>query len=110
MAGDEGVMPHLRLAGGERRERATAMGFRCRGLAHKQPIKQTNKTELKSWTWDGRKQQVETEHEAGQDLGCKTADWGGHRQTGIDAHVGKRQKGNDTGSERWGREETVTLA
>lgn len=69
MAGGEGVMPHLHLAGGERKDRGTAMGA---GANTKKKPKQNNPTK----TQRGQEQQVETGHKAEQDLGCKTADGG----------------------------------
>lgn len=48
------------------------------------------------WTRNGRKQQVETEHEAGRDLGCKTADWG------AQTDWKRRSRGRETEGKRHG--------
>ncbi len=55
-------------------------------------------------TQQGQEQQVGTGHNAEQDLGCKAADggWTDWKDEMVDVHVGQRQKGNNTGSERWG--------
>lgn len=81
MAGGEGVMPHLHLARGERKDRGTAM---CAGArSEKNKKKQPNQTKINNPTQRGQKQQVETGHKAEQDLGCKTAERGvGWGQTG----------------------------
>lgn len=106
MAGGEGVMPHLHLARGERKDRGTAMGA---GASSEKKKKNYNNQTLNqinnpTKTQQGQEQRVETGHKAEQDLGCKTADEGqtDWKDKMVDVHVGQRQKENNTGSERWG--------
>lgn len=83
MAGGEGVMPHLHLARGERKDRECVP-------------KQPNQMEINNPTQRGQKQQVETGHKAEQDLGCKTAGGGGGadwKDKMVDAHVGLETEG-----------------
>lgn len=92
MAGGEGVMPHLHLARGERKDRGTAMG--ARASSEKKKLIQKKKIHNPTQT-RGQKQQVETGHKAEQDLGCKTADggWTDWKDKMVDVHVGLETEG-----------------
>lgn len=94
MTSGEGVMPHLHLARGERKDRGTAM---YAGASSEKTKKQPNQMKINNPTQRGQKQKVETGHKAEQDLGCKTAERGGGgsdwKDKMVDTHVGLETEG-----------------